>query len=108
MSKKKLLDIVREKILLRHYSLKTEKAYIGWIKRYILFHDKKHPVEMGKKEIESFLTWLAVERNVSPSTQNQAFNALLFLYEQVSGNPSEKRKHPGTKNYGFRWRPTPL
>ena len=83
MSKKKLLDIVREKILLRHYSLKTEKAYIGWIKRYILFHDKKHPVEMGKKEIESFLTWLAVERNVSPSTQNQAFNALLFLYEQV-------------------------
>ena len=83
MSKKKLLDIVREKIRLRHYSLKTEKAYIGWIKRYILFHDKKHPVEMGKKEIESFLTWLAVERNVSPSTQNQAFNALLFLYEQV-------------------------
>ena len=83
MPKKKLLDIVREKIRLRHYSLKTEKAYIGWIKRYILFHDKKHPVEMGKKEIESFLTWLAVERNVSPSTQNQAFNALLFLYEQV-------------------------
>jgi integron integrase len=83
MSKKKLLDIVREKIRLRHYSLKTEKAYIGWIKRYILFHDKKHPAEMGKKEIESFLTWLAVERNVSPSTQNQAFNALLFLYEQV-------------------------
>jgi integron integrase len=87
MAKKKLLDMVREKIRLKHYSRKTEQAYTGWIKRYILFHDKKHPAEMGKEEIEAFLTWLAVERHVSPTTQNQAFNALLFLYEQVLGIP---------------------
>ncbi|WP_456485329.1 phage integrase N-terminal SAM-like domain-containing protein [Hydrogenimonas sp.] len=87
MAKKKLLDMVREKIRLKHYSRKTEQAYTGWIKRYILFHDKKHPAEMGKEEIEAFLTWLAAERHVSPTTQNQAFNALLFLYEQVLGIP---------------------
>ncbi|WP_456383731.1 integron integrase [Hydrogenimonas sp.] len=87
MAKKKLLDMVREKIRLKHYSRKTEQAYTGWIKRYILFHDKKHPAEMGKEEIEAFLTWLAVERHVSPTTQNQAFNALLFLYGQVLGIP---------------------
>lgn len=80
---KKLLEVVRNKIRLKHYSYQTEKTYIGWIKRYILFHNKKHPEEMGKVEIEAFLTDLAVNRNVSPSTQNQAFNALLFLYEKV-------------------------
>jgi integron integrase len=80
---KKLLEIVRDKIRLRHYSYQTEKTYIGWIKRYILFHDTKHPQDMGKVEIEAFLTDLAVNRNVAPSTQNQAFNALLFLYEKV-------------------------
>jgi integron integrase len=80
---KKLLEIVRDKIRLRHYSYQTEKTYIGWIKRYILFHDKKHPKDMGKIEIEEFLTDLEVNRNVAPSTQNQAFNALLFLYEKV-------------------------
>lgn len=84
MSKeKKLLDIVREKIRIRHYSLKTERAYIGWIKRYIFHHKLRHPKEMGKPEIEAFLTHLAVEDHVAPATQNQAFNALLFLYEQV-------------------------
>ena len=87
MSKKKLLDLVREQIRLRHYSMQTEKSYIGWVKRYIFFHHKKHPVEMGKAEIEAFLTHLAVERNVSATTQNQAFNALLFLYTQVLGIP---------------------
>ena len=81
--KKKLLDIVRDKIRIKHYSLKTEKSYLGWIRRYIYFHDKKHPQDMGKDEIEQFLTYLATERNVAPSTQNQAFNAILFLYEQV-------------------------
>jgi hypothetical protein len=80
---KKLLEIVRDKIRLRHYNYQTEKTYIGWIKRYILFHDKKHPKDMGKIEIEEFLTDLEVNRNVAPSTQNQAFNALLFLYEKV-------------------------
>ena len=82
---KKLLDIVRDKIRVKHYSIKTEKSYVSWIKRYIFFHKLRHPNEMGKREIEQFLTHLAVERNVSPTTQNQAFNALLFLYEQVLG-----------------------
>ena len=80
---KKLLDIVIEKIRVKHYSIKTEQSYSGWIKRYILFHNKKHPKDMGKAEIEQYLTYLAVTRNVSPTTQNQAFNALLFLYEKV-------------------------
>ena len=74
MSKKKLLDQVREQIRVRHYSMKTERTYIGWIKRYIFFHQKKHPIEMGKEEIEAFLTHLAVERNVSATTQNLKVN----------------------------------
>ena len=80
---KKLLDLVVDKIRVRHYSIKTEQSYTGWIKRYILFHNKRHPKDMGKYEIESFLTYLAVTKNVAPTTQNQAFNAILFLYEQV-------------------------
>ena len=87
MLKKRLLDEVRDQIRLKHYSMQTEKSYVGWIKRYIFFHQKKHPVDMGKKEIENFLTHLAVERNVSASTQNQAFNALLFLYVEILGIP---------------------
>jgi len=83
--KKKLLDIVRDKVRFKHYSLSTEKTYVHWIKHYIFFHNKKHPIEMGKIEIESFLTHLAVERKVSPSTQNQAFSAILFLYKEVLG-----------------------
>jgi len=79
----KLLDLVREKIRLKHYSIRTEEAYISWIKRYIYFHNKRHPKDMGQKEIEAFLTDLAVKGKVSASTQNQAFNALLFLYKQV-------------------------
>jgi len=80
---KKLLDQVREKIRIRHYSIRTEDAYISWIKRYIFFHKKRHPNEMGKSEIEAFLSHLAVDRKVAASTQNQAFNALLFLYRHV-------------------------
>ncbi len=76
---KKLLEIMRDKIRFNHYSIKTEQSYIGWAKRYILYHNKKHPKDMGKIEIEQFLTHLAVECNI----QNQAFNALLFLYGQV-------------------------
>ncbi len=79
----RLLDQVRQIIRLKHYSIRTEEAYIGWIKRYILFHDKRHPQEMGSPEIEAFLTHLAVELNVASSTQNQAFSALLFLYREV-------------------------
>lgn len=81
--KKKLLDRVRDVIRLKHYSIRTEKAYVSWIRRYILFHNKRHPKEMGSHEIETFLTHLAVDKNVAASTQNQAFNALLFLYREV-------------------------
>jgi len=77
---KKLLDQLRDAIRIKHYSYSTEKTYVHWAKRYILFHDKRHPAEMGALEIEAFLSHLAQEANVSASTQNQAFNALLFLY----------------------------
>jgi len=83
--KKKLLDIVRDKIRFKHYSLSTEKTYVHWIKHYIFFHNKKHPIEMAKNEIEEYLTFLATNKQVSPTTQNQAFNAILFLYKEVLG-----------------------
>ncbi len=79
----KLLDRVRAKLRLMHTSIRTEESYVNWIIRYILFHNKKHPQEMGAREIEAFLTHLAVVLNVSASTQNQAFSALLFLYQRV-------------------------
>jgi len=81
--KPKLLDQVRAAIRTRHYSLRTEEAYVGWIKRFILFHHKRHPSEMGEVEITEFLTHLAVNDHVSASTQNQALSALLFLYREV-------------------------
>jgi len=71
--KKKLLDIVRDKVRVKHYSMSTERTYIHWIKHYIFYHNKKHPIEMGKPGIEDFLTFLAVMKKVSPTTQNQAF-----------------------------------
>jgi integron integrase len=80
---KKLLDQVREAIRVKHYSYRTEQSYVGWIRRYILFHNKRHPKEMGHAEIEAFLTSLAVADQVSASTQNQALSALLFLYRYV-------------------------
>ena len=80
---KKLLDRVRDTIRLKQYSNKTEGAYLIWIKQYILFHDNKHPQCMGASEVEAFLTYLAVDRNVAASTQNLAFSALLFLYREV-------------------------
>ena len=80
---KKLLDQVREAIQLRHYSYRTEETYVQWIRRYILFHNKRHPIEMGRTEIEAFLTHLAVQGQVATSTQNQALSALLFLYREV-------------------------
>ncbi len=79
----RLLDRVREACRVRHYSLRTEDAYVGWIRRFILFHDKRHPLDMGAAEINRFLTSLAVEGRVAASTQNQAFCALLFLYKKV-------------------------
>ncbi|SFV56648.1 Integron integrase IntIPac [hydrothermal vent metagenome] len=85
MQKKKLLDVVRDKIRLKHYSFSTEKTYLFWIKQYIFFHNKQHPIDLDKKDIEAFLTYLAMKKKVAPSTQNQAFSALLFLYREVLG-----------------------
>ena len=81
--KPRLLEQVREVLRYRHYSYRTEQSYIYWIKRYIYFHNKKHPREMRADEIVEYLTHLAVKRKVSPSIQNQALSALLFLYKQV-------------------------
>lgn len=81
--KPRLLEQVRNVIRYRHYSIRTEEAYLQWIRRYIHFHNKRHPREMGAKEVTAFLTHLAVQRDVSPSTQNQALNAILFLYRHV-------------------------
>jgi len=83
MKKLKFLDHVREVIRTNHLSYSTEKSYIDWIYRFILFQNKRHPEEMGGKEIGEFLTYLAVKRRVSTSTQNQALNALAFLFKQV-------------------------
>jgi site-specific recombinase XerD len=79
----RLLDRVRARIRVKHYSLRTETAYLGWVRRFILFHDKRHPNEMGKPEVEAFLSHLASDRNVSAATQGQALAALLFLYKEV-------------------------
>lgn len=81
----KLLDQIRERLRLNlnHYSIRTEQQYVQWVRRFILFHDKRHPVEMGAAEVEAFLTHLAVEGKVAAATQNQALSALLFLYREV-------------------------
>ena len=79
----KLLDRVREAIRLRHYSRRTEEAYVHWIRRYIVFHGRRHPGELGAPEISAFVTWLAVEQHVAAFTQNQALSGVLFLYRQV-------------------------
>ena len=79
----KLLDQVRDKLRVKHYSIRTEQVYVDWIKRYILFHGKRHPKDMGAQDIEAFLTHLAVAGKVAASTQNQAKSAVLFLYREV-------------------------
>lgn len=81
----KLLEQLRDKLRVKHYSIRTESSYIDWARRFILFHGKRHPRTLGAKAVEAFLTHLAVERNVSASTQNQAKSALLFLYKEVLG-----------------------
>ncbi|WP_232020225.1 integron integrase [Sulfuriflexus mobilis] len=83
MSKPRLLDSVRDAIRTRHYSPRTEESYTHWIKRYIFFHNKRHPSEMGETEITAFLSHLATDKHVAASTQNQALSALLFLYKHV-------------------------
>ena len=86
---KKLLDRVREYMRLKHYSIHTERTYCDWIKRYIAFHQMTSIDDMknGEKKIEDFLTWLAVENSVAPSTQNQAMNSLIFLYKNILKTP---------------------
>lgn len=85
----KFLDTMREKIRVKHYSYKTEKSYVDWAERFIRFHGIKHPAEMGREDVEKFLTYLAVEKRVSASTQSQALHALLFMYEYVVGRKLE-------------------
>jgi integron integrase len=80
---KKLLDQMRDALRLKHYSYRTEETYLDWVKRYIIFHGKRHPAEMGAPEIQAFLIHLATQRQVSASTQNQALSAILFLYREV-------------------------
>jgi hypothetical protein len=84
---RKLLDHVRDVLRVNHYSARTEEAYVGWIRRYILYHNKKHPRDMGALEVELYLTHLAVGEKVSANTQKQALNALVFLYHRVLQKP---------------------
>jgi integron integrase len=81
-----LNEVIRA-VRVRHYSMRTEQAYVGWIRRYILFHGKRHPRDMGVEEVGAFLSFLAMDRNVAASTQNQALNALVFLYKAVLDKP---------------------
>ncbi len=89
MQELRLMDQVKTAIRVRHYSRKTEKAYCYWIRFFIRFHHLRHPAEMSEPEVSAFLSFLAVNRKVSASTQNQAFNALVFLYKQVFEKPFE-------------------
>ncbi len=102
-SKPKLLDLVRNKIRVKHYSIRTEEVYTGWIKRFIIFHNKTHPSEMGSSEIEAFLTHLSVVGNVTASTQNQALSAIIFLYREVL-----KTTLPQDMKFNFAKRPAKL
>jgi len=101
--KKKLLDQVRDVIRLKHYSIRTEETYVMWIRRFILFHKKRHPSEMGEQEISEFLTHLAVKKRVASSTQNQALNAIVFLYREIL-----KRDLGEIRNIQWAKRPTRL
>ncbi|HWL39987.1 MAG TPA: integron integrase [Gemmatimonadaceae bacterium] len=83
----RLLERLRNRLRTRHYSPRTERAYCGWVRRFVLYHERRHPRSMGEAEIAGFLTHLAAERRVSASTQNQALQAILFLYNHVLGQP---------------------
>lgn len=99
----KLLEDVRNLLRTRHYSYRTEETYLNWIRQYIIFHNKRHPAEMGAPEVTKFLTHLAVNRHVAASTQNQALAALLFLYKNVL-----KQDLPWLENVERARRPTRL
>ena len=81
----RLLDQVRERVRYLHYSIRTEQAYVQWIRSFVRFHGVRHPAEMGAPEVEAFLTWLAAERRVAAATHRQALSAIVFLYEKVLG-----------------------
>jgi hypothetical protein len=85
MSEKKLLDQVADALRVKHYSYRTEQTYVDWIRRYILFHNKRHPREMSETEIRTFITYLATERHLSAASQFQALSAIMFLYRHVLG-----------------------
>jgi len=102
-SSPRLLERVRRALRLRHFSPATERAYIAWARRFVLYHGKRHPEEMGAEEVEAFLTHLAIENRVAPSTQNQAFAALLFLYRDVL-----RRNVPGLEQVARARRPARL
>jgi hypothetical protein len=82
-NKSPFLKEVRKVLRVQHYAIRTEQSYVEWIKRFILFHNKRHPNEMGESEVAGFLTHLSVNRNVAPATQGQALNALVFLYRNI-------------------------
>ncbi|WP_456377740.1 integron integrase [Thiolapillus sp.] len=98
------LTEVADAIRTRHYSIRTEQAYIDWIRRFILFHGKRHPRDMNEKDVAVFLTYLAVQRNVAASTQNQALNALVFMYKEVLEKPLD----PNIKGIAYAKRPKKL
>ena len=87
MPKPKLLQSLRANLRLRHFSPRTEEAYSGWVSRYVRFHRLRHPADLGEAEVKAFLTHLAVDRQLAPSTLAQALAALLFLYREVVGRP---------------------
>ena len=107
MVKEKLLDKVRYAIRVRHLSYRTEEAYLNWIKKFILFHNKRHPVEMREAEVSQFLTYLAVNRRVASSTQNQALSAILFLYRDVKGDVGSKTTYQHMVKNIFTLKPWP-
>jgi len=83
VAEKKILDLVRESIRLKHYSIRTEETYVNWIKRYIIFHNKTHPSELSEVHIRNYLSHLAIKQKVAASTQNQALNAIMYLYKNI-------------------------
>ncbi len=88
--KSPFLEEIRQIMRVQHYAIRTEQSYIDWIRRFILFHGKRHPVDMGESEVAEFLTHLSVNRNVAPATQGQALNALVFLYRKVINRPLDE------------------
>ena len=103
--KSPFLEEIRQIMRVQHYAIRTEQSYIDWIRRFILFHGKRHPADMGESEVAEFLTHLSVNRNVAPATQGQALNALVFLYRKVIKRPLDQIQGivRSKKKEKFRW-----